>query len=99
MTRTATSDPPSMTITGASAYVPVHLRRAEECPIADPASLGTRDLLAWMFSFLRPVKWNVALACLWLALFCMFEVLAVRQSGIAVTRIQGLEVVGDNRPP
>ena len=30
--------------------------------------MTTRQLLGWMFSFLRPVKGNVFLACLWLAL-------------------------------
>lgn len=46
-----------------------------------------------MFSFLRPVRIQVTLACLYLALFCAIEVLTVRQSGRAVDDIRALQDV------
>jgi len=77
---------------------PVHLRRAREAGPLDPEKMTTGQLLRWMFSFLLPVKGNVLLACLYLALFCTVEVLTVRQSGIAVSHMQKLHVLGENRP-
>ena len=46
------------------------------------------QLLRWMFSFLKPVKPLAFIACLYLAAWVGTEVLAVRQSGIAVNQIQ-----------
>ncbi|MDB5296284.1 MAG: hypothetical protein JWO31_2267, partial [Phycisphaerales bacterium] len=43
------------------------------------AAMTSRQLFFWMFRFLKPVKWQVGLACFYLAGFCAFEVLAVRQ--------------------
>ena len=60
--------------------------------------MSSGELLRWMFSFLLPVKGNVLLACLYLALFCAVEVLTVRQSGIAVSHLQKLHVLGSDRP-
>ena len=54
-------------------------RRAKPRP--DAKAVTNRQLLAWMFEFLSPVKPQVFFACLWLALFCAVEVLTVRQSG------------------
>jgi len=51
---------------------------------------GTRGLLKWMFSFLRPVKWLCVLACIYLALGISTEVLTTRQMGEAVNHIKAL---------
>ncbi len=53
-------------------------------------AMPSRELLAWMFGFLSPVKPQVFFASLWLALCCGAEVLTLRQSGIAVDSIQRL---------
>ena len=60
-------------------------------PLSASASLTNRQLLAWMFSFLRPVAGHVVLACFYLALFCASEVLTVRQSGRAVDALKELQ--------
>jgi ATP-binding cassette subfamily B protein len=49
-----------------------------------------RELLVWMFRFLRPVKFLVALACVYLALWVLAEIMAVRQTAEAVNHIQHL---------
>ena len=43
-----------------------------------------------MFRFLRPVKWLVGLACVYLALWVLSEIMAVRQTAEAVNHIQHL---------
>jgi ATP-binding cassette, subfamily B, multidrug efflux pump len=98
--RTLDSRPPQAAGGGGSPAheEPVHLRRAREAGALDPEKMTTGQLLRWMFSFLLPVKGNVLLACLYLALFCTVEVLTVRQSGIAVSHMQKLHVLGENRP-
>ncbi len=53
--------------------------------------LNNRDLLAWMFRFLKPVTPLVILACFWLALSIGTEVLTTNQLGRAVDRIRELE--------
>ncbi len=50
--------------------------------------VSNRALLRWMFSFTRPVKGLIFLACLWLTLWVGTEVLATRASGEAITQIQ-----------
>ena len=45
-------------------------------------------LLRWMFQFLRPVKPLVVLACLWLTLWVVMEVLAIRQAGNIASFLQ-----------
>lgn len=47
-----------------------------------------RELLAWMFQFLKPVPWEATLASLWLVIFIALEVLVVRYFGYAVDMIQ-----------
>lgn len=61
---------------------------------SDPAdkSLSDRRLVAWMFSFLRPVKGLVVLACLFLALWIGAEILTVRQTAEAINRIELVRV-------
>lgn len=51
-------------------------------------SLSNRQLLVWMFGFLRPVKGLVLIACLVLALTIGTEVLSAWQTGETVTFIQ-----------
>jgi ATP-binding cassette subfamily B protein len=51
-------------------------------------AMSSSALFAWMFSFLRPVKGHVLLACAYLAAFCATEVLTVRQGGRAVDDIK-----------
>lgn len=50
-------------------------------------------MLRWMFSFLRPVRWQVLLACCYLAAFCGVEVLTVNQGGRAVDDLKALQLV------
>lgn len=45
-----------------------------------------------MFSFLRPVRWQVFLACCYLAAFCGVEVLTVNQGGKAVDDLKALQL-------
>ncbi len=66
--------------------------------LPDPKSVTNRQLLVWMFKFLRPVKPQAFFACLWLALAGTVEVLSTRQSGIAVDCIRLLHSAGATRP-
>ncbi|MGH7178137.1 MAG: ABC transporter ATP-binding protein [Tepidisphaeraceae bacterium] len=50
--------------------------------------MSNRELRRWMFHFVRPVRSLVALACTWLALWVVVEVLAVRQVAQGVNLIQ-----------
>ncbi|MGH7215141.1 MAG: ABC transporter ATP-binding protein, partial [Tepidisphaeraceae bacterium] len=62
-------------------------------PAPNPsASLSNRDLLRWMFGFLKPVKGMAVLCCVYLAVAVGLEVLAVRQTGQAINRIEKLQV-------
>jgi ABC-type multidrug transport system fused ATPase/permease subunit len=54
--------------------------------------LASRDLLRWMFAFLRPVKLLCATACLYLTGAIAAEVLTTRQMGNAVDHIKDLHV-------
>lgn len=51
------------------------------------------QLLKWMFSFLRPVKPLVLLACLFLALWTGAEITAVRLTAVAVDRIKAIHFI------
>ena len=53
-------------------------------------AVTNRQLLAWMFGFLRPVRMYVLLACGYLTLFVAAEVMTVRQTAEAVNHIQQL---------
>jgi ATP-binding cassette subfamily B protein len=55
-----------------------------------PAAATNRQLLAWMFRFVRPVKHLVVLACVWLALGVGVEVLVVDQTRKAVNQINAI---------
>lgn len=67
---------------------------------ADPAVLAlssgvtNRRLTVWMFGFLKPAKFLIFLACLYLAAWVTAEVLAVRQTGVAMYQIQEIHYVG-----
>jgi ATP-binding cassette subfamily B protein len=52
------------------------------------AHVTNRQLLSWMFRFLRPVRGLAALACIYLAVNVAVEVLVTRQFGLAVDRIK-----------
>src|SRR5688500_15446330 len=52
------------------------------------AELDNRQLLRWMFRFLRPVKLEAFLACLYLSLFIAMEILVTRYFGVAVDQIK-----------
>jgi ATP-binding cassette subfamily B protein len=54
--------------------------------------LSNRALLAWMFTFVRPVKALSMLCCLYLAVYIGMEVLTTHQLGEAVTQIKQLTV-------
>ena len=49
--------------------------------------ISDRKLLAWMFQFLRPVKWLALLACLYVAVGVGIEVMVPRQMGLAIDTI------------
>lgn len=54
------------------------------------AGITNGFLLRWMFGFLRPVKWLVLTACVYLALRTAAEIFAVYQTGQAVTQIKAV---------
>ncbi|CAA9424072.1 MAG: Lipid A export ATP-binding/permease protein MsbA [uncultured Phycisphaerae bacterium] len=59
-----------------------------------------RELLLWMFGFLRPVRGLVVMACVYLSLWVLAEVMTVRQTAEAVNHIQRLHyVAGAEREP
>src|SRR6266567_2785175 len=55
-----------------------------------------RELFVWMFSFLRPVRLQVALAGAFLAVLCGVEILTVNQSGWAIDDIKALQAGPQN---
>jgi ABC-type multidrug transport system fused ATPase/permease subunit len=57
-------------------------------PAIPHLEVSNRDLLRWMFRFLRPVPTEATLASLWLIGFIALEVLVVRYFGRAVDMIQ-----------
>jgi ABC-type multidrug transport system fused ATPase/permease subunit len=62
-------------------------------------NLGDRQLLGWMFTFLRPVRHLAALAGLCLALWIGAEILTVRQTAQAVNQIKLVQVARESGPP
>lgn len=62
---------------------------------ATSVDLSTRELLGWMFTFLRPVRGMMVLACCLLILWTGTEVLGVRVTAKAVDQIQALHI-GDS---
>jgi ABC-type multidrug transport system fused ATPase/permease subunit len=77
----------SATLPGAGT-LPVSTEPANSAPPPSVADgMTNRQLVVWMFGFLRPVKPLVFLACLYLSLWVGAEVMAVRQSGMAVNQI------------
>src|SRR5947209_7553848 len=54
------------------------------------AQISNRQLMRWMFAFLRPVKSICILACVYLTASIATEVLTTRQMGNAVDHIQKL---------
>src|ERR1051326_1481580 len=57
---------------------------------APPESMSNPRLLAWMFQFLRPVKYMVVLTCVYLTCAVAAEILVTRQSGAAINYLQTL---------
>ncbi len=53
-------------------------------------SLTNRQLLRWTLGFLRPVRKEAVLACLYLGLWTAAEIVTVRVTAEAVNRIEGL---------
>src|SRR5690242_9516005 len=85
--------PPQGTVTTHSAAAPPHKPHPTPAPGATPpptpspqppeataSQVTNRQLVAWMFQFLRPVKGLVLMACLYLSLWVLAEVLTVRQA-------------------
>ena len=63
-------------------------------PVSPPSaseSLSNRQLVAWMFSFLRPVKWIVFFNALWIAAWVGAEALTTKQTARIVNAIQSLQ--------
>ena len=57
-------------------------------------TITNRQLLRWMFAFLRPVTGIVVLACVYLALWVGAEVLTTRQAGEAANHIKHMHLSG-----
>jgi len=53
-------------------------------------SATNRQLFAWMFGLIRPVRGFVALSVLWLVLWTAAETLTIRQAGEVINQIQAL---------
>jgi ATP-binding cassette subfamily B protein len=58
-----------------------------------------RELLVWMFGFLRPVRLLVVLACVYLTLWVGAEVMTVKQTAEAINHIQLLHQMGGIEAP
>ena len=61
--------------------------------------ITNRQLVAWMFRFLRPIKGLVFLACLYLTLWVGAEVLTVRQAGDVTNHINFIHVHAESAGP
>ena len=66
--------------------------------LPDVSAISSSTLLAWMFSFLRPVRSQVFFACSYLAFAVGAEVLAVKQTGRAANAIQRLAPLPGRAP-
>ena len=90
------ADPtPARNAEATAPLLPAHgVRAAPDAPgkpsIPAHEAATNRELLAWMFGFLKPVRMYVAFACAYLALWVGAEVMAVRQTAEAVNHIQHL---------
>jgi ATP-binding cassette subfamily B protein len=58
--------------------------------LMDSPAIANRQLLRWMFRFVRPVAGYVALACLWLSLSVAIEIITTLTTGRAVNSIAAL---------
>lgn len=61
-----------------------------DMPIGDSSNISNKQLLFWMFRFLKPVIPTACLAGLFLVLFVGAEIMTVRQSGRAIDLIRHL---------
>jgi ATP-binding cassette subfamily B protein len=64
-----------------------------------PSNVTNRQLVRWMFQFLRPVALLAFHASLYLAMSILAEVLITWQSGAAVNQIQELHVLDSSEMP
>lgn len=60
----------------------------------ESAVMPQRQMLRWMFAFLRPVRFRVVLACTYLALWVGAEAFAVKQTADVVNEIQQIHASG-----
>ena len=67
--------------------------RANSQPFSPRAAsqVTNRQLVAWMFQFLRPVRGLVILACLYLTLWVCAEIFTVRQAGEVANHIKTID--------
>jgi ATP-binding cassette subfamily B protein len=63
------------------------------------AAATNRFLFFWMFRFLRPVKWTVIAACIWLALAVTVEIFVAKWIEKAVNLIQRLSTAAHGTVP
>src|SRR5512135_1403678 len=56
-----------------------------------PCVTRDRELLRWMFSFLRPVTGRAILSCLYLSLWIGAEILAVRQTAEVINQVKTVQ--------
>ena len=61
--------------------------------MVDLPGLTNRDLFLWMFRFLRPVYRLCLLACLWLGIADVVEIVTTKATGVAVNDIKILHVL------
>ncbi len=59
--------------------------------VAESEAVSNRQLLRWMFGFIRPVKGRVVLSCLVLTAAVCVEILAVRQTAQAINQIKAVQ--------
>ncbi len=68
------------------------MRQVGQSMASNAKEISQRQLVRWMFRFLRPVKRLVVLACLLLVLWTGVEITAVRVTAEAVNRIKAVDV-------
>src|SRR4051812_33096460 len=88
-THSAAAPPPKPQSTSAPG-APSPRTQLPQPPEATASQVTNRQLVAWMFQFLRPVKGLVLMACLYLSLWVLAEVLTVRQAGEVANHIRSI---------
>jgi ATP-binding cassette subfamily B protein len=64
-----------------------------------PGAVSNRQLLRWMFQFIKPVKLLLAVACFWVACATGVDTLTIREAGVAVNAIQDIHKTDSGQTP